>query len=100
MLGNLVSIPDYAFASCISLKTVKLGESIVTICSNAFDNTPSLRSIRIPSSVVTIATGWYPAFDDYITLYGDADSAAQDMQKQTVIHLRLLLHGLKAASPD
>ena len=50
---NVTSIADYAFSSCISLKSVTIPDSITTIGKYAFNST-SLKSIEIPNKVTTI----------------------------------------------
>ena len=54
-IGNSVTtIRDMAFSDCYSLTSVDIPNSVITIEDNAFDGCSSLNSIDIPSSVTAI----------------------------------------------
>ncbi len=49
------SIGDYAFAQCVTLKSIVVPNSVVSIGEMAFKNCRSLKSVDIPSSISSIA---------------------------------------------
>ncbi|MBQ4645256.1 MAG: leucine-rich repeat protein [Clostridia bacterium] len=58
---GVITIGNYAFAECASLKSVTIPDSVVSIGANAFSTCISLPSITIPDSVTTIGMN---AFDE------------------------------------
>lgn len=54
--NNMLSIPNYAFAGCLFLTSVRIGNSVKIIGKSAFDGCASLTTIAIPDSVTSI--GW------------------------------------------
>ena len=51
---NVISIGNWAFAYCQTLKTVTISNSIKSISQGAFFECPALTTVNIPSSVTTI----------------------------------------------
>lgn len=51
---KLTSIPDDAFAGCVSLTSVSLPEKLATIGSRAFAGCRSLKTLRLPDTVAEI----------------------------------------------
>jgi hypothetical protein len=64
-------IGDGAFFKCENLEIVEMTSSITEIGDGAFQQT-AIKSIFIPSSVTK--TGFSLFFDEYVTVYSDADS--------------------------
>ena len=50
------SIKDYAFSNCQSIKSVEIGESVISIGSSAFSGCSGLTSVTIPNSVTSIGS--------------------------------------------
>ena len=53
----LISIPDFAFNRCRSLKQINIPEGVRKIGSYAFDRCESLESVKMPNTVVKICAG-------------------------------------------
>ena len=54
--ATVVSIGDYAFASCGALQSVNLSEGLKTISSGAFQDDVSLSEITLPGSVTVLGS--------------------------------------------
>lgn len=54
--SSLKEIGDYAFFSCVNLKSINLPNGLTKIGFQAFQNCHSLTAITIPSSVTTMST--------------------------------------------
>lgn len=65
ILNSVTSIGIMAFYSCRNLTSVTIGNSVTSISSSAFSGCSSLTSITIPNSVTSIGDG---AFDDCSSL--------------------------------
>ena len=50
----VISIGDWAFSGCASLKSITIPEGIISIGDSAFRNCPILISIKIPDSLTFI----------------------------------------------
>ena len=57
--GAIESMGKQAFESCVSLKTLSLGENIKTIGNSAFRNCLSLTNVTIPEKVTIIGPGTF-----------------------------------------
>ncbi|MBR4455918.1 MAG: Ig-like domain-containing protein [Solobacterium sp.] len=54
---KIVSIGDYAFEGCTSLKSIVISGNIINIGTGAFKNCLNLESVVIPASVAVISNG-------------------------------------------
>lgn len=57
---GIINIGEYAFNGCVMLKEINISNTVTTIGKSAFSSCPSLKSITIPASVRTISES---AFD-------------------------------------
>ena len=55
-IENLTGLPDIAFYSCRSLKSVTIGNSVTSIGTQAFERCTGLTSVTIPDSVTSIGS--------------------------------------------
>lgn len=81
-LSNVISIPDYAFNSCILLEELSLSDNLETVGSEAFSGCSSIapQTINLPSSLTTIEDNAFRNCssinfrfpDKYLTIYREA----------------------------
>lgn len=64
--ANLITVEEYAFRSCHSLKSVNFGNSVQTLGEGAFFDCPAIEKLDIPNSVKEIG---YGAFAQKLYLY-------------------------------
>ncbi|MBR5372912.1 MAG: leucine-rich repeat domain-containing protein, partial [Oscillospiraceae bacterium] len=74
-------IGDSAFSSCTSLKSFTIPDSVTELGSAAFQGCSSLESIVIPNSIHVICEDTFAGCEN-LTIYGYADSRAEDFAKE------------------
>ena len=65
---NVTSIGDYAFISCIDLKSVTIPDSVTSIGTSAFFGCRGLMSVTIPSSVTSIGENAFNSCYDLMSV--------------------------------
>lgn len=75
---SLTSIGDSAFFRCSGLKSVVFPDNLTEIGKNAFTSCSSLESVTIPANVTKIASTAFNVRSDSLTIYGYADTAAEN----------------------
>lgn len=75
---SLTGIGDSAFFRCTGLKSVVFPDNLTEIGKNAFTSCSSLESVTIPANVTKIASTVFNVRSDSLTIYGYADTAAEN----------------------
>ena len=75
--NTLTVISKRAFIGCSSLETIDIPDSVTSIEEFAFRGCSSLKSVTIPSSVTSIGNNVFENTAEDLTIYGYKDSVAE-----------------------
>ena len=91
IIGNSIKkISSSLFDCCTSLTNVIIPNSVKSINFDAFGNCISLRSITIPNSVTSIHDDAFSGCSSNLTIYGYAESVAENFAKENNIKFILI----------